>query len=148
MKLEELSRNVKRPKRKRVGRGMRSGMGKTSSRGNNGQGQRSGPEKKAGFEGGQMPLYRRMPKRKHFSRPDQPELAIINVGRLNQLFQAGDTVDFQALVEKSLIDARKDGLRVLGNGELSVKLSVVADYVTPSAREKIEAQGGSIELLG
>lgn len=147
MKLQDLSRNVKRPKRKRVGRGMGSGMGKTSSRGHRGQGQRSGPEKKAGFEGGQMPLYRRIPKKKHFVMPYRSEWAIVNVGTLNRLFEAGASVSFDALVKKSVINRRKDGLRVLGHGELQIPLHVTANYVTPSAKEKIEAAGGSVQLI-
>lgn len=147
MKLQDLSRNTKRAKRKRVGRGMGSGMGKTSTRGHRGQGQRSGPEKKAGFEGGQMPLYRRLPKKKHFMIPYRSNWAIINVGTLNKLFEAGSTVDFAALAAKSVIDHRTDGVRVLGHGELTVALNITASYVTPSAKEKIEAAGGSIQLV-
>ncbi|MGE3726609.1 MAG: 50S ribosomal protein L15 [Candidatus Sericytochromatia bacterium] len=147
MKLQDLSRNTKRAKRKRVGRGMGSGMGKTATRGHRGQGQRSGPEKKAGFEGGQMPLYRRLPKKKHFVIPYRSNWAIINVGTLNKLFEAGSTVDFAALAAKSVIDHRADGVRVLGHGELTVALNITASYVTPSAKEKIEAAGGSIQLV-
>lgn len=147
MKLQDLSRNTKRAKRKRVGRGMGSGMGKTSTRGHRGQGQRSGPEKKAGFEGGQMPLYRRLPKKKHFVIPYRTNWAIINVGTLNKLFEAGSNVDFAALAAKSVIDHRADGVRVLGHGELTVALNITASYVTPSAKEKIEAAGGSIQLV-
>ncbi|MBT9545180.1 MAG: 50S ribosomal protein L15 [Candidatus Sericytochromatia bacterium] len=147
MKLQDLSRNTKRAKRKRVGRGMGSGMGKTATRGHRGQGQRSGPEKKAGFEGGQMPLYRRLPKKKHFVIPYRSNWAIINVGALNRLFEAGSTVDFAALAAKSVIDHRADGVRILGHGELTVALNITASYVTPSAKEKIEAAGGSIQLV-
>ncbi|PKL75492.1 MAG: 50S ribosomal protein L15, partial [Candidatus Melainabacteria bacterium HGW-Melainabacteria-1] len=114
MKLEELQRNFKRPKRKRVGRGMRSGMGKTAGRGNNGRGQRSGSHTKPGFEGGQTPLYRRIPKQKSFQAPPRSEWAIINVSRLNDLFPEGGVVDFAALAAKRVIDDRTDGLRVLG----------------------------------
>lgn len=147
MKLQDLSRNTKRAKRKRVGRGMGSGMGKTATRGHRGQGQRSGPEKKAGFEGGQMPLYRRLPKKKHFVIPYRSNWAIINVGALNRLFEAGSTVDFAALAAKSVIDHRADGVRILGHGELTVALNITASYVTPSAKEKIDAAGGSIQLV-
>jgi len=147
MKLDELQRNFKRPKRKRVGRGMRSGHGKTAGRGHRGQGQRSGSETKPGFEGGQMPLYRRIPKKKGFFIPNRSSWAIVNVGMLNKLFSDGESVDFQALADKNLIDDRKDGLRVLGHGELSVKLNISAAYVTPSAKEKIESAGGSIQLV-
>lgn len=147
MKLHELQRNFKRPERKRVGRGMRSGSGKTAGRGHRGQGQRSGPHAKPGFEGGQMPLYKRIPKKKHFFIPNRSDWAIVNVAKLNEVFEAGASVDFNALVEKSLIDHRKDGLRVLGYGELNIALNVTASYVTPSAKEKIEAAGGSITLV-
>lgn len=147
MKLDELSRNFKRPKRKRVGRGMRSGDGKTAGRGHRGQGQRSGSETKPGFEGGQMPLYKRVPKKKGFFIPNRADWAAINVGALNKVFKDGDTVDFQTLADKRLIDGRKDGLRVLGHGDLSIKLNIVAAYVTESAKEKIESSGGSVQLV-
>jgi len=147
MKLDELERNFKRPKRKRKARGMGSGNGKTAGRGHRGQGQRSGPHKKAGFEGGQMPLYRRIPKKKHFIMPNKSDWAIVNVGTLNKLFQAGDSVDFNAIASKSLIDDRADGLRVLGTGELNIALNVTATYVTETARKKIEAAGGSVQLI-
>lgn len=147
MKIHELQSPYKRPKRKRVGRGMRSGCGKTSSRGNNGQGQRSGPEKKPGFEGGQMPLYRRVPKKKHFYNPNTRRWAVVNVGRLNQLFATGGEVSLAVLVEKHVFTPDYDGLRVLGNGELHVKLEIKANHVSPSAQTKIEAQGGQVELL-
>ncbi|MGV3526778.1 MAG: 50S ribosomal protein L15 [Candidatus Sericytochromatia bacterium] len=147
MKLDELQRNFKRPKAKRVGRGMRSGNGKTSGRGNNGRGQRSGPHTKAGFEGGQTPLYRRIPKKKHFMSPNRVDWAIINVGRLNDMFEAGSQVDFAALADKSVIDHRDAGLRVLGSGELKVALHVTASYFSPSAKEKIEAAGGSVQIV-
>ena len=147
MKLHELKPKTHRPKRKRVGRGMRSGMGKTAGRGNNGQGQRSGPEKKPGFEGGQMPLYRRIPKKKHFFNPNRRLWAIINIGRLNQVCQEGERVDLESLVKQSQVITKSDGLRILGNGSLTKKLIVCAHYVTPQAREKIEAAGGSIELV-
>ena len=147
MKLNELQRNFKRPKRKRVGRGMRSGDGKTAGRGHRGQGQRSGPHAKPGFEGGQNPLYKRIPKLKSFQQPNKANWAIVNVGRLGQLFEAGSSVDFEALVGKNQADKRKDGLRVLGFGELGVALNVTAHYVTPAAKEKIEAAGGSVTLI-
>lgn len=148
MKLEELQRNFKRPKRKRVGRGMRSGNGKTSGRGSNGRGQRSGPHTKAGFEGGQTPLYRRIPKLKSFQAPPRDEWGIINVGRLSELFPEGGSVDFDALAGKRVIDHRADGLRVLGNGEITVAINVTANHVTESAKAKIEAAGGSVTLVG
>lgn len=148
MKLNELQRNFKRPKLKRVGRGMRSGIGKTSGRGNNGRGQRSGSHTKPGFEGGQTPLYRRIPKKKSFQAPPRAEWAIINVARLNDLFPEGGTVDFAALAATGAIDHRCDGLRVLGTGELKVAVNVTAMHVTPGAKAKIEAAGGTVQLVG
>jgi large subunit ribosomal protein L15 len=148
MKLQELrpaSGATKTAKRK--GRGHGSGMGKTASRGYNGQGQRSGNSKKTGFEGGQMPLYRRLPKKKHFTMPGRLEWAEVNVGDLAHL-AAGTEVTSASLKEAGVIKKEFDGLRVLGNGELTVKLTVRAHHVTPGAREKIEAAGGTIELLG
>lgn len=147
MKLHELSPKTKRKERKRVGRGMRSGSGKTCNRGHRGQGQRSGTETKPGFEGGQMPLYRRVPKKKQFVNPNTRHWAVINVGRLNAFFEDGDTVDEQSLIEKGLINKGLDGVRVLGSGTLEKKLVVKARYTTASAKEKIEAKGGSVELL-
>ena len=136
-------------RKKRVGRGHGSGHGKTSTRGANGQGQRSGESIKIGFEGGQMPLYRRTPKKHAFVRPLRylAEFAIVNVGDLNR-FEDGATVDAQALVDMGLIRREYDGVRVLGDGELKVKLTVKAVYFTTSAREKIEAAGGTVEVLG
>lgn len=136
-------------RKKRVGRGHGSGHGKTSTRGYNGQGQRSGESKRAGFEGGQMPLYRRTPKMHHFPMPlrYKPEFVIVNVGDLAK-FDNGSTVDAQALVDKGLIRHEANGVRVLGDGELTVKLTVKANYFTASAKEKIEAAGGTVEVLG
>ncbi|MEB3197063.1 MAG: 50S ribosomal protein L15 [Candidatus Sericytochromatia bacterium] len=132
---------------KRVGRGHGSGMGKTSTRGYNGQGQRSGRSIKLGHEGGQMPLYRRLPKKKHFRMPYRPEWSVINVADLAD-FAKGSVVDALALIEAGKIKRERDGVRILGVGELSVALTVKAHHVSASAREKIEAAGGSIELLG
>jgi len=129
----------------RVGRGRSSGCGKTSSRGHNGEGQRSGRTSKRGFEGGQMPAYRRLPKLKGFQIINQRNYAEINVGRLNDL-------DLTEVSLASLKEIRKahpscDGLRILGNGEIKKAITVKADYVTPSAKEKIEAAGGKVELV-
>ena len=134
-------------RKKRVGRGHGSGHGKTSTRGANGQGQRSGESIKIGFEGGQMPLYRRTPKKHAFVRPMRylSEFAIVNVGDLNR-FEDGATVDAQALVDMGLIRREYDGVRVLGDGELKVKLTVQAAAFTASARAKIEAAGGTCEI--
>lgn len=131
-------------KTKRVGRGHGSGHGKTATRGYNGQGQRSGESKKVGFEGGQKPLFRRLPKKHHFTVVDKAEYAIVNVGALSK-FAAGTTVTPELLVEQGLIKQVKDGVRVLGEGELAVKLTVQATHITEGARRKIEAAGGTAE---
>lgn len=137
-------------RKKRVGRGHGSGHGKTSTRGNNGQGQRSGESIKIGFEGGQMPLYRRTPKKHHFSMPERykAQWAIVNVADLERCFEADAVIDAAALVDRGLIRQEYDGVRVLGDGTLTLKLTVKAAYFTSSAKEKIEAAGGTAEVLG
>lgn len=132
---------------KRVGRGHGSGMGKTSTRGNNGQGQRSGRSIKVGHEGGQMPLYRRLPKKKHFRMPGKMEWSEINVSDLAR-FAANDEVNAETLVARGVLAHARDGVRVLGNGEISIALKLTVNHVTASARQKIEAAGGTIVLLG
>ena len=129
----------------RVGRGRSSGCGKTSSRGNNGEGQRSGRTSKRGFEGGQMPAYRRLPKLKGFQIINQRNYAQINVGRLADLNL--DEISLESLKAAKKAHPSCDGLRILGNGEIKKAITVKADYVTPSAKEKIEAAGGKIELV-
>ena len=130
---------------KRVGRGRSSGHGKTSCRGHNGEGQRSGNSSKRGFEGGQMPAYRRLPKLKGFQVYGKDNYAQINVGRLDALKLK--EVSFESLKEVMTIHPSCIGLRVLGNGELKSAVTVKAAYVTPSAKEKIEAAGGKVELV-
>ena len=130
-------------KSKRVGRGRSSGHGKTSCRGHNGEGQRSGRTSKRGFEGGQMPLYRRLPKR-GFTNRNTKDIVAINVDRLN-VFEDGDVVTITALVEKGVISNPRDGVKVLGNGTLEKKLTVKVSAVSQGAKEKIEALGGSVE---
>jgi large subunit ribosomal protein L15 len=148
MKLNELRPAEGSTKvRRKVGRGHGSGMGKTATRGYNGQGQRSGESIKVGHEGGQMPLYRRLPKKKHFRMPNRAEWAEVNVGDLAK-FAKGTEVTSASLKEAGVIKKEFDGLRVLGNGELGVALTVKAHHFTASAREKIEAAGGKVELLG
>ncbi|MNS28598.1 50S ribosomal protein L15 [compost metagenome] len=132
---------------KRVGRGHGSGMGKTSTRGNNGQGQRSGRSIKVGHEGGQMPLYRRLPKKKHFRMPGKQEWTEVNVGQLAG-FAKGAEITAETLVETGILSHARDGVRVLGSGELNVALTLKVHHVTASARQKIEAAGGTIVLLG
>ena len=130
---------------KRVGRGAGSGLGKTSGRGHKGQKARSGGGVRPGFEGGQMPLIRRIPKR-GFHNPFSKQYAIVNVEDL-AAFEAGSVVDFAALKAAGLVNKEFDGLKVLGNGELSVALTVKATKFTQSAREKIEAAGGKAEEI-
>lgn len=130
----------------RVGRGHGTGNGKTSGRGMNGQKSRSGGHTRVGFEGGQMPLYRRLPKRginkKVLHIPD--EIVAINVDRLNK-FEDGTVVTPELLVESGVISDAKDGVKILGNGELTKKLTVKVGRYSASAKEKIEAAGGSAE---
>ena len=132
-------------KSKRVGRGRSSGHGKTSCRGHNGEGQRSGSSSKRGFEGGQMPAYRRLPKLKGFQVINKLNYAEINVGRIAQLELK--EVSLEVLKEMKKVHPSADGLRILGNGELKKAVTVKASYVTPSAKEKIEAAGGKVELV-
>ncbi len=132
-------------KSKRVGRGRSSGHGKTSCRGHNGEGQRSGNSSKRGFEGGQMPAYRRLPKLKGFQVYNKLNYAQINVGRLDDL--GLKEISLESLKEKLTIHPTCVGLRVLGNGEIKSAVTVKAAYVTPSAKEKIEAAGGKVELV-
>lgn len=132
-------------KSKRVGRGRSSGHGKTSCRGHNGEGQRSGSASKRGFEGGQMPAYRRLPKLKGFQVINKRNWTEINVGRLAQLGMK--EVCIECLKEARKAHPSSDGLRVLGNGEIKEAINVKAAYVSPSAKEKIEAAGGKVELV-
>ncbi len=130
--------------KKRVGRGPGSGHGKTASRGEKGQKSRSGFSRKLGFEGGQMPLQRRLPKR-GFTNIFRTSYAVLNLSDLEEKFEAGATVDRDALKKAGLLrGARK--VKVLGDGDLTKKLTVHADKFSKSAREKIEAAGGSCQV--
>lgn len=131
-------------KRKRVGRGPGSGLGKTSGRGEKGQKSRSGYKSKRGFEGGQMPLVRRVPKR-GFHNMFRVEYATINVSRLNDL--EGDEFTPESLLSSGAVSRMRAGLKVLGDGEISRKITVSAHKFSKSAQEKIEAAGGKVILL-
>ena len=146
MKLHELSGAIGATKEvKRVGRGHGSGNGKTAGKGHKGQNARSGGGVRPGFEGGQMPLQRRIPKR-GFNNIFATEYAIVNVSDL-AVFEAGAVVDAQALIEKGLLKKVCDGVKVLGNGELNVALTVKAAAFSKSAKEKIEQASGKTEVI-
>ena len=145
MKLFELSPaagSTKEPKRK--GRGVGTGNGKTGGRGHKGQKARSGGGVRPGFEGGQMPMTRQLPKR-GFTNHFAVNYATVNVSRINDAFNNGDVVDAQALIEAGLVKKTLDGIKILGNGELSKKLTVRANAFSQSAKEKMEAAGGTVE---
>ncbi|MDO5015911.1 MAG: 50S ribosomal protein L15 [Eubacteriales bacterium] len=147
MKLNDLSPNAgSRPKSYRKGRGHGSGNGKTSGRGHKGQGARSGGGTYPAFEGGQMPLYRRLPKRGFNNKRFAKQFIILNVEQLNS-FEDGSTVDVAAVREQGLISIPfiNDGIKILGDGELEKKLTVKAAAFTKTAREKIEKAGGTAE---
>ena len=129
---------------KRLGRGVGSGLGKTSGKGHKGAKARSGGGKRPGFEGGQMPLYRRVPK-KGFTNIFRMEYAEVNVGQL-EVFTEGTVVNVELLKAAGIIKKTLDGVKVLGNGELTKKLTVEAAKFTESAKEKIEAVGGKAEV--
>jgi large subunit ribosomal protein L15 len=135
-----------RRRNKRVGRGRGSGHGKTSTRGHNGQGQRSGESKRFGFEGGQTPLFRRLPKIHNFNEVPTRDWVEVNVGLLNVL-PANCEVTAETLVEHKILRKHSDSLRILGNGELKVALKVTAHHVTEGAKKKIEAAGGTVTVV-
>ena len=134
---------IPRKKRKRVGRGPGSGKGKTCGRGTKGQQSRSGGGTPPGFEGGQMPLYRRLPKRGFNNAKFRKVFAIVNVGQLDKAFDEGATVDAAAIRDARLINEKGGPIKILGGGELSKKLTVTADRFSSAARKKIEDAGGS-----
>ncbi len=146
MKLHELSPAEGSVKsRYRKGRGPGSGNGKTAGRGHKGQNARSGGGVRPGFEGGQLPIYRRLPKRgfnNHFAK----QYAIINVGKLNE-FDEGSVINVNTLLECGAINKALDGLKVLGNGEITKKLTVEATIFSATAKEKIEAAGGKAQVI-
>lgn len=146
MELNELKPSVPRKARKRVGRGESSGLGKTAGKGSNGQKSRAGGGTKPGFEGGQMPIIRRTPKRGFSNYPFKKEYAIINLDVLNR-FEEGTVVTPELLLETGLVSKLLDGLKVLGNGNLEKKISVEAHKVSKTAQKAIEEKGGSVEII-
>lgn len=146
MKLHELQPAPgSRKERDRVGRGIGSGNGKTSGRGHKGQNARSGGGVRIGFEGGQTPLFRRLPKR-GFTNIHRKEYAIVNLEALNR-FEDGTEVTPELLLETGVVSKLKAGIKVLGNGELTKKLTVKAHKFSASAKEAIEAAGGTTEVI-
>ena len=147
MKLHELSPVPGSTKeRKRIGRGPASGQGKTAGKGHKGQKARAGRGMRPGFEGGQMPLQRRVPKR-GFNNIFRTEMAIVNVAALEAIYEAGAVVTIDSLIEKGLVKKVLDGVKVLGYGEITKALTVQANAISESAKQKIEAAGGKIEVI-
>ncbi|NCU18109.1 50S ribosomal protein L15 [Pallidibacillus pasinlerensis] len=146
MKLHELKLNEgARKSRKRVGRGTGSGHGKTSTRGHKGQNARSGGGVRPGFEGGQMPLFQRLPKR-GFTNINRKEFAIVNLDTLNR-FEDGTEVTPELLIETGIVRKEKSGIKILANGKLEKKLTVKAHKFSAAAKEAIEAAGGQTEVI-
>ena len=146
MHLHDLSPNKgSKHRRKRLGCGESSGKGKTSGKGHKGQKSRSGASLRPGFEGGQMPLYRRLPRRGFNNVRFGTNYAVFNVALLEDRFEAGATIDEQSLRDVGLLKGRYDGVKILGDGEISKKFDLVVDKVSATAREKIEKAGGTIK---
>lgn len=147
MNLDDVKKiKIPRSKKHRVGRGAGSGWGVTAGRGNKGAGQRSGTRFRLQFEGGQMPLYRRLPKKGFTNARFKVDMHVVNVGDLDGAFSAGDRVDLDALKRVGLAPKRARYLKVLGFGDLTKALTIVANGVSKGAQEKIDASKGSIEL--
>lgn len=140
------TKGQKNATRRRLGRGVGSRLGKTSGKGHKGRNARSGASRRAGYEGGQMPIYRRVPKRGFTNARFRTDYTIINIDKLN-VFEDGASVDLAAILEAGLASMNTEMLKVLGNGELQKKLTVRAHKCSASAKEKIEAAGGSVEIL-
>ena len=146
MKVHTLSPNKGSKHRvKRLGYGESSGQGKTSGKGNKGQKARSGGSVRPGFEGGQMPLHRRLPKKGFNNHNFKTTSSVVNVAQLEKSFEDGATVNEEILREMGLVSRNTDIVKILGNGEISKKLTIVVDAVSASAREKIEKAGGKVE---
>jgi len=146
MRLNDLApEKGQRKNRKRVGRGVASGNGKTAGRGSKGQNCRSGGGVRPGYEGGQMPIHRRLPKR-GFKNHFKKVFAIVNVQDLNR-FDADSVVDEVAFIKSGLVKGDRDGIKILGQGDLAVPITVRINKISESARQKIEAAGGKIEVI-
>ena len=147
MKLHELSPAAGSKKEvKRIGRGAASGQGKTAGKGHKGQKARAGRGMRPGFEGGQMPLQRRIPKR-GFNNIFRKEYAIVNLASLDKVFEDGAVVNAESLVEKGLVKDTLDGIKILGRGEITKKLTVQVNSYSETAKTKIEAAGGKAEVI-
>lgn len=144
MKLHQLKNTFSRKPRKRVGRGDSSGHGRTAGRGDKGAGARSGHTTRPHFEGGQIPLFRRLPKR-GFKNPNHIQYSVVNINYLESNFSTGEAVDRDVLVAKGLLGKNDSLLKILGDGELTKALTVRANKFSASARQKIEAAGGACE---
>jgi len=148
MILDDVHRGIqKRRNRKRIGRGIGSGHGKTCGRGHKGYYSRSGAKRRMSFEGGQTPLARRIAKRGFSNKFFAARVAIVNLAALEDAFESGATVDVSALAEKGLVSGQYDVVKVLGNGELTKKLTVQAHRFSKSAQEKIASKGGTAEVV-
>ena len=147
MKLNELSPSVPKKNRKRIGRGNSSGWGKTAGKGSNGQNSRAGGGVKPYFEGGQMPIYRRVPKRGFSNTVFKKEYTVVSLSFLNDNFEDGEEVSLETLFNKCLIKIGRDGVKILGNGELNKKLTVKVHKISKSAKAAVEAKGGTVELV-
>jgi large subunit ribosomal protein L15 len=145
MKLHDIRPIQKNKARKRVGRGIGSGWGSTAGKDHNGQNSRSGGGVRLGFEGGQTPLFKRLPKR-GFTNFSRTEYAIVNVSDLN-VFDAGTLVTLELLLANKIVRKGLSGLKILGDGELSTSLTIKANKVSASAKAKIEAAGGQVEVI-
>lgn len=147
MRLHDIKPNPgAKHRRKRLGSGESSGLGKTCGRGHKGQKSRSGGGPRSTFEGGQMPLYRRLPKRGFNNKRFKKIYAVVNVGLLEDSFDEGSLINDQSLREQGIVKGKYDGIKILGAGEVSKKFKLSVNKVSDSAKEKIEKAGGSIEL--
>lgn len=148
MIIDDVHRGItKRRKRKRIGRGVGSGHGKTSGRGHKGHGSRAGASSRRGFEGGQTPIFMRVAKRGFNNRAFADQIAIVNIRDLEQHFSDGDTVTVESLRQKGLVHGQFDGVKLLADGELTKKLNIQVHRYSASAEEKVIQAGGKVESL-